>query len=135
VIVVDTSAIVAILRQESGAAAFAECLGADDHPCMSAGTLLEASIVLRTIDKKTTAIADLELDRFVSEAAIEIMDVTVDLANGARAAHARYGKGMGHPAQLNFGDCFSYALAKSLNVPLLYKGNDFSRTDIVSALA
>ena len=101
---------------------------------MSAGTLLAASIVLRTIDRKTAATADSTLDDFISTLKIDVVPVTVELANRARIAHAKYGKGTGHPAQLNFGDCFSYALAKSLDAPLLYKGGDFSKTDIVSAI-
>jgi ribonuclease VapC len=134
VIVVDTSALIAILREEPEREAFAQRLSRDDGPRISAGTLLEASIVLRTTDKKTAHIADAELDRFIAAGAIIVVDVTVDHANEARKAHAKYGKGTGHPAQLNFGDCFAYALAKSLNVPLLYKGKDFAPTDIVSAL-
>jgi ribonuclease VapC len=134
VIVVDTSALVAIMREEPDAEALFKRLSADDQPCVSAGTLLETSIVLRTTDKKTAPIADASLDQLIAAARITIVAVSLDHANEARRAHAKYGKGMGHPAQLNFGDCFAYALAKSLNVPLLYKGGDFARTDIVSAL-
>ena len=66
--------------------------------------------------------------------ALRVIDVDGNQIVIAREAHLRYGKGLGHPAQLNFGDCFSYALAKSLDVPLLYKGDDFAKTDIKSAL-
>ncbi|MBI4922852.1 MAG: type II toxin-antitoxin system VapC family toxin [Devosia nanyangense] len=133
-IVVDTSAIVAILREEQDGAALAERLGADDEPSMSAATLLEASIVLRTIDKKSAHFADEKLDELVRTSGLQVRPVTLDLANEARRAHVKFGKGTGHPAQLNFGDCFAYALAKSLNAKLLYKGGDFAKTDIVSAV-
>lgn len=130
-IVVDSSAIVAILLLEEDAEALLRVLLADDQPTISAATLLETSIVLRTHPKR--AVSDRELDDFVSTA-LRVSDVTLDHVRIARDAHLRYGKGMGHPAQLNFGDCFSYALAKSLDVPLLYKGGDFGKTDIKSAL-
>lgn len=130
-IVVDSSAVVAILDLEDDAAPMLNRLLADDEPMISAATLLETSIVLRT---RHRAIAkDRELDELVSTA-LQVHDVTADHIRIAREAHLRYGKGMGHPAQLNFGDCFSYALAKSLDVPLLYKGGDFGKTDIRSAL-
>lgn len=134
-IVVDSSAIVAILRKEPDGPVLLQCLSGDERPCMSAATLLETSTVLRGLDRPTAAIADEALDDFLAEAGIEVMSVTPELANIARAAHATYGRGTGHGAALNFGDCFSYALARSLNAPLLYKGNDFAKTDIVSALA
>jgi len=88
-------------------------------------------VVLRTLDK--APVSDEALDQLVART-LTVHDVTADLVRIAREAHLRFGKGMGHPAQLNFGDCFSYALAKSLDVPLLYKGGDFAKTDIKSAL-
>lgn len=130
-IVVDSSAIVAILNLEEDARALLRTLLADDQPTISAATLLETSIVLRTHPKRIAS--DQELDELVGTA-LSVSDVTSDHVWIAREAHLRYGKGMGHPAQLNFGDCFSYALAKSLNVPLLYKGGDFAKTDIRSAI-
>lgn len=130
-IVVDSSAIVAILDREPDREQILRRLLDDDQPSVSAATILETSIVLRTRHKKLAA--DHELDELVSTA-LTVLDVTADHVQIAREAHLRYGKGMGHPAQLNFGDCFSYALAKSLEVPLLYKGKDFARTDIKSAL-
>lgn len=130
-IVVDSSAIVAILDREPDREQILRRLLDDDQPCVSAATIFETSIVLRTRHKKLAA--DHELDELVSTA-LTVLDVTADHVQIAREAHLRYGKGMGHPAQLNFGDCFSYALAKSLEVPLLYKGKDFARTDIKSAL-
>lgn len=103
----------------------------DNQPTISAATVLETSIVLRTRHKELAM--DRELDDLIA-AALSVSDVTADQIRIARDAHLRYGKGMGHPAQLNFGDCFSYALAKSLDVPLLYKGQDLAKTDIRSAL-
>jgi ribonuclease VapC len=130
-IVVDTSAIVAILLEEPEAAALLDALVTDDRPVMSAATLLETSIVLRTHDRRK--LSEDDLDDFVTDT-IEVMDVTAAQVDLARRAHSKFGKGTGHPARLNFGDCFSYALAKSLAAPLLYKGGDFAKTDITSAV-
>jgi ribonuclease VapC len=130
-IVVDSSAIVAILAREQDENIFKERIVDDDDPIVSAATVLEASIVLRTYRKRR--VEDEELDLFVAEN-LRVAPVDHEQAQIARDAHLRFGKGMGHPAQLNFGDCFSYALAKSLNVPLLYKGGDFGKTDVESAL-
>lgn len=130
-IVVDTSVLVAIFVNEPDGQRFKECIVDDDDPVISAGTLLETSIVLRTF--AGARVSDEELDGFV-RAALRIVSVDADQIEIARTAHMRYGKGMGHPAQLNFGDCFSYALAKALGAPLLYKGGDFAKTDIASAL-
>jgi ribonuclease VapC len=133
VIVVDTSAIFAIFLEEPEGPAILQCLTSDPDPRISAGTLLEASIVLRTMDRKVVVIGDQKLDEMV-DGSMKVEPVTVEQVEIARAAYAQFGRGMGHPARLNFGDCFAYALAKSLNAPLLYKGNDFARTDIRSAL-
>lgn len=130
-IAVDTSAIVAIFNQEAEAGRFLTRILADDDPVISAASLLETSIVLRGLDRRRAS--DAELDAFIA-GSLRVVDVTSEQAAIARAAHARYGKGMGRRAQLNFGDCFSYALAKSFGVSLLYKGADFAQTDIVSAL-
>jgi ribonuclease VapC len=131
VIVVDSSAIVGILKLEPDAEILLHRLLQDDERAISAATLLETSVVLRTLDK--APLSDDALDALVAKH-LSIRDVTADHVRIAREAHLRFGKGMGHPAQLNFGDCFSYALAKSLDVPLLYKGADFAKTDIKSAL-
>ncbi len=74
------------------------------------------------------------IDSFFASSRVTIEPIGLEDLQLARDAHIRYGKGTGHPAQLNFGDCFSYALAKRLAAPLLYKGNDFAKTDIKSAL-
>jgi ribonuclease VapC len=71
-----------------------------------------------------------EVREFLTEAGIDTRPITPDIGEAALAALARYGKGMGHPAQLNLGDCFAYAMAKRHGVPLLYKGDDFSHTDL-----
>jgi ribonuclease VapC len=131
VIVIDTSVLIAIFVGEPEAESFKFRIAGDDDPTLSAASLLETSIVLRAPGGRRAS--DHELDEFVRN---NLRVVAVDEAQVqiARDAHLRYGKGMGHPAQLNFGDCFSYALAKSLDVPLLYKGGDFANTDIKSAL-
>jgi ribonuclease VapC len=131
VIVVDTSVLVAMFAREPDAQLFKQCIADDDDPVISAASLLETSIVLRT--RGGTLLSDEALDVFVAEN-LRVLAVDHEQAQTARDAHLKFGKGMGHPAQLNFGDCFSYALAKSLNAPLLYKGGDFAKTDIKSAL-
>lgn len=133
-IVVDTSAIVSIFAGEPDALRLSERIAVDGSPLISAGNLVELTIVLRTISAKSRLISDDWIDRFLRQAKIGVEPITQELAAIATDAHLRYGKGMGHPAQLNFGDCFSYALAKSLDAPLLYKGGDFARTDVKSAL-
>jgi ribonuclease VapC len=132
-IVVDSSAVIAILRLEVGAEALALAIEQDGQPLISVATVLECAIVARS--KLHPEDSDPRLDRMLSEGGFELHPVTIEQLDLARRAHARFGKGTGHPAQLNFGDCFSYALAKSLDVPLLYKGSDFAKTDIVPALA
>jgi ribonuclease VapC len=134
VIVVDTSAIVAIARQEPEAVMFSEILGRSTPKRMSAASLLEIEMVTVAVKKRPLSNSDW-IDHFLELASIEVEPVSVAQTNIARAAFRRYGKGTGHGAGLNFGDCFSYALAKSLDVPLLFKGGDFSKTDIASALA
>lgn len=129
-IVIDSSAIIAIFRQENDAAYFARCIATDDDPIMSAANILETSIVLRGLKKIPPDKAERWLDEFTEMAGIRIEPVTQEQARAARLAHLRFGKGTGHDAALNYGDCFSYALAKEMNAPLLCKGNDFPQTDI-----
>jgi len=133
VIVIDSSAVIAIFRQEADAAGYAQSIASDDDPLMSAANVLEASIVLRGLKKIPTAKAERWLDDFIETAGIRIESVTPEQARTARLAHLRFGKGTGHAAALNYGDCFAYALAKTLDAPLLCKGNDFGETDIVLA--
>jgi ribonuclease VapC len=130
VIVIDSSALIAIFRQEEEAVSFARRIIADGQPMMSAANLVEASIVLRSLKGVSPAKAEQWLDDFMVEAGIQIEPVTTDQARFARSAHLRFGKGTGHRAALNYGDCFAYALAKAMDAPLLCKGNDFPLTDI-----
>jgi ribonuclease VapC len=129
-IVVDSSAVIAIFRQEADAETYARRIAADDDPIMSAANLVKTSIVLRGLKKITPQKAERWLDDFMKAAGIRIEPVTPDQADAARAAHLQFGKGTGHSAALNYGDCFAYALAKAMNASLLCKGNDFPLTDI-----
>ena len=129
--VVDTSAIIAILFAESDGPIFAARLGQSTDSVMSSASLVEAGIVaFRRVGGRDPSAAF----RLVAEAQIRIEPVTEVQAEMAIDAYARFGRGRGHPARLNFGDCFSYALAKALDVPLLFKGDGFPHTDIRSAL-
>jgi ribonuclease VapC len=131
--IVDTSALLAILRAETDAAAFAEAIAAEAGAVrLSAATFVETAIV---IDASRDPVASRGLDELLTEAGIVIEPVTEAQARMAREAYRDFGKGTGHPAQLNFGDCFTYALAKATGEQLLYKGEDFSHTDISPALA
>jgi ribonuclease VapC len=134
VIVIDTSAIMAILRQEPEAEFISLLIEQSVRVLLSAANLVEATMVA---SRFKTASFDPEhwLDDFMRVSAIEVVPVSLEHASLARAAFHRFGKGTGHPAQLNFGDCFAYALAKELDVPLLFKGGDFAETDIRKALA
>ena len=127
--VVDTSAIVAILLGEPESDIFAQILAANSPLAISAVTLHEASIVMA---RKARQPGVRLLDDFLREAPIEICGVATEDALAAREAYFRYGRGY-HPAALNLADCFPYALAKARNEPLLFKGEDFSQTDIVPA--
>ena len=128
--VIDTSAVVAILRQESGAEGLLSRLTAAGSRRISAASLLETAIVL---EGKSGERGGEQLDLFLARAQIEVAPVTEEQVRIARKAWRRYGKASGHAAQLNFGDCFSYALAHSLGEELLYKGADFAHTDVARA--
>ena len=134
-IVIDTSAIVSVIRREDDADAIAACMVDASTVMLSAATLLEASIVLGDERFGILSEGDKLLDEFLYREGVIIEPVSTVQAQLARLAFGQFGKGTGHPAGLNFGDCFSYALAKSLDLPLLYKGGDFAKTDIASALA
>jgi ribonuclease VapC len=97
---------------------------------MSAANYLEAGIV---VDANRNPLLSRRLDDLLVQTEIEVEPVTREQAEIARAAYRDFGKGSGHPAGLNFGDCFAYALAKSTREPLLFKGDDFSRTDVAVA--
>ena len=124
--VIDSSAIIAVLLNEANAAQIAEAIDSGSQRLLSAASLLEASI---TIESRKGEAAGRELDLLIYRAAIEVVAVDQNQAEIARIAWRRYGRGR-HPAGLNYGDCFSYALARSRGLPLLFQGEDFSRTDI-----
>ena len=130
-IAVDTSAIIAILRLEPEAVAFSHCIEEAAAVSMSAVSLQDASMVLA--GRHVDAVAWSELDRILRDMEVEIIPHDAELAHFAREAFLRFGKGR-HPARLNCGDCASYALAKKYGIPLLFKGTDFAKTDIVAAL-
>jgi ribonuclease VapC len=124
--VIDSSAIIAVLLDEANAADIARAIEASSQRLLSAANLLEASIV---IESRKGEAGGRELDLLIYRAAIEIVAVDQDQAELARIAWRRFGKGR-HPAGLNYGDCFAYALARTRQLPLLFQGDDFSRTDI-----
>ena len=129
-IVADTSAIVAVLRKEQEADRFASIISEADRCFLSAVGLLEMSIVM--IGGGRPQLAD-RLDRLIGDLSIEIVPFDEQQALEGRSAFIRFGKGH-HPAGLNFGDCASYALARTRSLPLLFKGEDFAKTDVRSAL-
>lgn len=98
---------------------------------MSVATLLEATIV---VSRSKDALHRQQLDQLIADFSINIIPVSLGQGELAREAHRRFGKGSGHPARLNFGDCFTYALAKETGEPMLFKGEDFARTDVEAAL-
>jgi ribonuclease VapC len=130
VLVLDTSAIMSILRQEDDAAKMAACIAAASSVCISAVTRLEAF----TVALARGEIGSQKMAEFLDQLSPQV--IAFDEVQSSLAVNAvkTFGKGH-HPARLNFGDCCAYALAKSMNLPLLYKGNDFAQTDIASALA
>jgi len=128
--IIDTSAIVAILRQEPEARRFAEAIEAAPVRRISATTYVEIGAV---IDGARDPVASRLVDELLATAGIIIEPVTAAQARIAREAYRDFGKGSGHAAGLNFGDCFAYALAKATGEPLLFKGDDFSRTDVAAA--
>lgn len=128
--VLDTSAVIAVLFREEERSHLVEAIARAASLAMSAASVYEASIVAAA-KKKDQAAAELVRD-FVRALAIDVVAVDSDAADHATAAYLRFGKGH-HPAALNFGDCFAYALAQARAEPLLFKGDDFAQTDIVPA--
>jgi|SRR5579863_4853642 len=125
-IVVDTSALITVLLNEESAVAVAQAIERGSPCLLSAANLLEASIVIESRKGDT---GGRELDLLIYRARIEVVAVDPDQAENARLAWRRFGRGR-HPAGLNFGDCFAYALAKSRQSALLFTGSDFAQTDI-----
>lgn len=124
--VLDTSAVLAILQNESERRQFNEAIDAAEARSLSTASFVECSMI---VESRYGADGVRDLDLFIAKAQISLVPVDEEQANLARRAFRKYGKGR-HPAALNFGDCFSYALSKALQEPLLFKGNDFSQTDV-----
>lgn len=128
--IVDTSALIAILNGEPEHDAFARAIIDATAPKIAAGTYLEAGLV---VDGLGDPVKSRRLDELIQALGIEIVDTTVEHALVARAAYRDFGKTSGHAAKLNFGDCFAYSLAATINEPLLFKGGDFIHTDLQPA--
>ena len=126
-IAIDTSALMAILLNEAHASVLSDCLAATPRIVICAGTLAEALIVAECRN-----LLD-ELNQIIDGLGVEVVGLTPQAAKRVAQAYAQWGKGL-HPAGLNFGDCFAYVLAKDQQCPLLYVGEDFSKTDIVKAV-
>ncbi len=129
--IIDSSVLVAILGAEEEAAEFTRTIEEAPMLRISAANYLEAAIV---VDGRKDPVASREFDDLLRVAGVEIAPVTEEHAKLARAAYRDFGRGSGHRAKLNFGDCFAYALAKATDEPLLFKGKDFRYTGVRSAL-
>lgn len=129
--ILETSAAIAILLRETGSEAFEEAVACEQNVRISAASYLEIGIV---VDGKRDPVLARQLDELLQRMEITIEPVTERQARIAREAYRDYGRGSGHPAGLNFGDCFAYALARDLQEPLLFKGDDFRHTDVRPAI-
>jgi len=129
--ILDSSAMVAVVRREAESRTFLEMIDAAPHCLLSAVNYVETAVV---VDSLRDPVASRRLDDLLRESGISIQPVTASQAYIARQAYRDFGKGSGHPARLNFGDCFAYALAKELGESLLFKGDDFSHTDVAAAI-
>jgi ribonuclease VapC len=129
--IIDASAIIAILRDEPDARSFANAIAAAKARRISAVNYVEAAVV---IDGSRNPIASRRFDDLFRVAELVVEPVNEAQARIVREAYRDFGKGSGHPAALNFGDCFAYALAKSVSEPILFKGDDFTHTDLIPAL-
>ena len=127
--ILDTSVLLAVLLDEADADHFEHAIGVADVCRMSVASYLEAIMV---IEGRLGDAGGRELDNYLEEAGVELVSVTQEQAQAARLAWRRYGRG-NHPAGLNFGDCFAYALAEVSGEPLLFKGEDFALTDVEQA--
>ena len=128
--IVDSSALVAIFREEQEADRFKVAIATAAERRISAANFVETAIV---VDRLRDPLASKRLDDFLARTQIQIAPVTEAQARIAREAYRDFGKGSGHPAQLNYGDCFAYALAKELGEPLLFKGDDFAKAGVDAA--
>lgn len=126
-VVLDSSVVVAIFKREPEAAELIERLASFQRRLISAASFFEAAVVCESWAKSSVPE---EFDVALASLRLEIIPATLAQMEIAREAHRRFGKGRGKPGVLNFGDCFAYALAKDATAPLLFKGNDFARTDI-----
>jgi ribonuclease VapC len=126
-VIIDSSALVAVAKREEDSATLVGKIVSATVRRISAASYVESAIV---VDSKGDPVLSRRLDDFLKSAEVVISPVTERQAHIARDAYRDFGKGSGHPARLNFGDCLAYALAKELNEPLLFKGNDFSKTDV-----
>ncbi|HVB92515.1 MAG TPA: type II toxin-antitoxin system VapC family toxin [Acidimicrobiales bacterium] len=129
--IVDTSAIIAILRDEPDADRYVNALGRATTPLISAGTYVETAMV---VDANRDPVLSGRLDDLLAIARVRVEPVIERHAEIARQAYRDFGKGSGHSAGLNFGDCFACALARASGEPLLFKGDDFAHTDVTSAM-
>jgi ribonuclease VapC len=130
-VIIDTSALVAVIALESEAPLFATAMDRAEVLRISAGSYVEAAIAL---NRRRDPALDGKFEAMMNDVGFVVEPVTPEQAHIARRAYRDYGKGSGHPAQLNFGDCFSYALARDKREPILFKGDDFIHTDLRSAL-
>jgi ribonuclease VapC len=125
--ILDASVLVAMMRAEPEAGSYARIIAMSPVVRLSAATYLELGIVIDGM--RDAAMSEL-VDRLLDDLGVVIEPVTASQARLGRDAYPRFGKGSGHPARLNFGDCFAYALAREMGEPLLYRGKDFAHTDI-----
>jgi ribonuclease VapC len=130
---VDASAIVAILTREPGADLLTDRLEAAETPITSPVAIFEAALGLARKRHASIDEARRDVGDFMAAASVVLVPITARDADTALDAFSRYGKGRGHPAQLNLGDCFAYAVAKNYGTSLLFKGDDFGKTDIDTA--
>lgn len=128
--VIDTSAILAILFDESEATRLIDAIDSDPVRAVGAPTLVEVGAVV--VARKGSA-GSVALDALMQRFDMTVEPFSAEAADFARSAYSRFGKGVGSPAGLNYGDCLSYGIAQALNQPLLFKGDDFSSTDVVIA--
>jgi ribonuclease VapC len=132
--VIDSSAIMAVLLGEPDANRIAERIAAERQSLISAANFVEAGQVFAQRQRLDPEVSLARYQAFLDNNRVEIAPIDETQARVALAAKIRYGRGFGHPARLNYSDCFAYALSKTRGRPLLFKGDDFTHTDIISAL-